>query len=116
MTTLAKITRKKVNATAFFKTLSFEELERRCDDPVRDLQGGTEIQAILAFNNKRGFTLLAQDGKVLFSIRDAKGKPVQYRTVEQAIEVLRDVSGLSSDIRLDISDAWIPSLTAFSWT
>jgi hypothetical protein len=106
MKTLTTSIPKKATNSAFFQSLTLDELEQRCDDPARDLRGDTEIRAILAFNHEHGFSLLAQDGKALFSIRDAEGRPVQYRTIEQAIEVLQDMSGLSPDVRLDISESW----------
>lgn len=90
---------------SYIKRMTLNELEQFCDDPARDLPGSKEVQVILAFNVVRGFSLLAQHDNVIYSICNEDGEQVQYRTIEQAIDYLQDLPGLSGDIRLDISGA-----------
>lgn len=87
-------------------SLTLDQLDELCDDPNRDSPKGTEVQAVLTYDSRNGFFLSAQDGKNAYSITENDGQPVKFRTIEQAIEVLRDMQ-VSTDVRLDISGSTI---------
>lgn len=83
--------------------ITLEELADLCDDPARDTPGGVEVRAILTYDAENGFFLSAQDGDRILCVQDDDERPVKYRTIEQAIEVLQDVPYLASDVRLVFS-------------
>ncbi len=83
-------------------SLTLDQLDDLCDDPKRDAPKGREVQAILTYDSRHGFFLSAQDGTHVYTITETDGQPLKFRTVEQAIEELRDMQ-LSTDVRLDIS-------------
>lgn len=101
-TTASKNKSKRTSLCDYFLTLTIEQLADMRDDPKRDEPGGTEIRAILTYDADNGFFLSAQDGGLVYSIRESNGDPVKFRTIEQAIEVLQD-DLLCADVRLDLS-------------
>jgi hypothetical protein len=80
------------------KSLTMSEFEQLCDDPARDLPGGTNMRAVLALVPERGFFLSAQDGDEMYQVTDDAGKPMKFRTIEGALAALQNISGLSPDI------------------
>lgn len=105
MTTVIKNKKvKKPTLTQYVNSLTLAELSDLCDDPARDQPGGAgEVSVILTYSEECGFFLSAQDGGMLYSVREKNGDPVKYRTIEQAIEVLQDVLFIRTEVRLDIS-------------
>ena len=87
----------------YIKSLTLEDLASLCDEPRRNKPGSNEVRAILAFDKERGFFLYAQDEDVIYVIQDDKGKPVLFRTIEQAIDELKEIPYLSPDVCLEIS-------------
>ncbi len=83
--------------------ITLDELANLCNDPARARPGGVEVRAILTYDAENGFLLSAQDGDRILCVQDADRRPVKYRTIEQAIEVLQDVAYLASEVRLNIS-------------
>jgi hypothetical protein len=81
-------------------SMSLTELEEMCDDPARDLPGGSDVRAILTLEPDEGFFLSARDGEAVYVITDNKGKRMKFRTIEIALGILQNVSGLSPDISL----------------
>lgn len=78
----------------------FETLEDRCDTP-----DAPPIQAVLTADNHAGFTLFARDQGVTYPVH-RNGRQLRFRTIEQAIDALIDVSGLSPEIVIDVSNWW----------
>lgn len=80
--------------------ITLGQLEQLCDDPARDLPGGVNMRAILSYEADKGFFLSAQDAEAVYQVTDDEGKQVRFRTIEAALAVLQEVSGLSPDIGL----------------
>lgn len=86
------------------RSLSLKQLMLLCDDPERDLPGGVNVRAVLTLDQEEGFYLSAQDGDKVYLITDDHGRRTKFRTVEVALSVLQNVSGLSPDIGLFQAD------------
>jgi hypothetical protein len=82
------------------KAMTLSELADVCDDPARDLPGGQDVRAILTLDPDEGFFLSALDGPLIYLIVDDRGRRKKFRTVELALAVLQDLSGLNPDIGL----------------
>jgi hypothetical protein len=81
--------------------LTFTQFEALCDDPARDrMPTRGNVRAVLAFDPRDGFLLSAQDGSVVHEVTEPNGEPVRFRTIEQALARLGNVSGLSPEIGL----------------
>ena len=80
--------------------MSLAELEDLCDDPARDLPGGTNVRAVLTLDPDEGFYLAAQDGDRIYLITDSDGRRARFRTIEIALATLQNLSGLNPDIGL----------------
>lgn len=81
-------------------SVTLSRLEELCDDPARDLPGGTNVRALLSYFPEQGFYLSAQDGEMVYRVTDDAGKQIRFRTIEAAIAMLQNVAGLSSDVGL----------------
>lgn len=90
------------NLCEYLFSMTLDQLDELADDPKRDQPGGNEVRAILTYNTRHGFYLSAQDGQRVYTIVEDDGEPVRFRTIEQAIDVLQDMS-LAADIRLDLA-------------
>lgn len=82
--------------------LTIGELEELCDDPKRN-ESGQEVQAVLTSSNS-GFVLTARDCKLIYEIIDRHGRPMMFRSIEQALDVLSDVPHLLSEVAIDIAN------------
>ncbi|WP_211453060.1 hypothetical protein [Collimonas antrihumi] len=84
---------------------TFDQFTEECDTP-----GASRIQAVLAANDSAGFTLYARQNGSLHAVTHNE-KSVRFRTIEQALATLTDVSYLLSEIIIDTSrwrrcDSW----------
>ena len=82
------------------KSLSLAEFEELCDDPARDMPGGVNVRAVLMLDPEEGFYLSAHDGEKTYLIDEPSGKRIKFRTIESALALLQNISGLSPDIGL----------------
>ena len=82
------------------RSMSLAHLAQLCDDPARDLPGGVDVRAVLTLEPEEGFFLSARDGDTVYLITDDHGRRTKFRTIELALTVLHNVSGLSPDISL----------------
>lgn len=78
--------------------LTLAQLEALSDDPARDQPGGVNVRALLTFNAEDGYFLSAKDGNTIYQVVDDAGNQVRYRTMEDAIYHLHDISGLDPEI------------------
>jgi hypothetical protein len=83
--------------------ITLEELADLCDDPAREESDAIKIRVILTYDTDHGFFLSAQDGDRILYVKDDDGRPVKFRTIEQAIEVLQDSAYSDSEVHLDIA-------------
>lgn len=80
--------------------ITLPQLHELCDDPVRDLPGGTQVRALLCLEPDRGFYLGAQDGELLYEVVHDSGAALCFRTIEDALRSLREIHGLAREIGL----------------
>lgn len=74
---------------------TFEHFREACDTP-----GANRVQAVLAASNTTGFTLYARQSGCLHPVMH-DDRPVRFRTIEQALDTLSDVSYLAPEIAID---------------
>lgn len=84
----------------YINNLSMGELEELCDDPARN-ESGQEVQAVLTPHNS-GFVLTARDGGLTYDVIDRHGRPMIFRSIEQALDVLSDVPHLLPEVAINI--------------
>lgn len=80
------------------RSLSLDWLKLLCSDMRRVRRGDLEIRAVLAFSPTEGFYLWAQDGPFMHPVMDRSGSRIKFRTIETALEEIRQVTGLSAEI------------------
>lgn len=76
---------------------TFEHFREACDTP-----GANRVQAVLAASNTTGFTLYARQSGCLHLVTH-DDRPVRFRIIEQALDILSDVSYLAPEIAIDTS-------------
>ena len=79
--------------------IKFSNLEAFCDDPALP----SEVKAILAPDNEKGFGLVVSVGTTKRRVVSAQRRPLYFRTIEIALARLIDVPNLSRQIVLDVS-------------
>ena len=85
----------------YYSSLTIEGLEEMCDDPARN-ESGQEVQAVLT-PNRSGYALSARDGKLTYEIIDQNGRQITFRSIDQAIDALSDVSHLLPEVAINIA-------------
>ncbi|WP_153098908.1 hypothetical protein [Paraburkholderia hayleyella] len=73
----------------------FEHFRKACDTP-----GANRVQAVLVASNTTGFALYARQNRCLHPITH-NDHLVRFRTIEQALDTLSDVSWLAPEIAID---------------
>ncbi len=76
------------------RTWTFKYFCEACDTP-----GANRVQAVLGACNTTGFALYARQNRYLHRVTQ-NGRPVIFRTIEQALDTLVDVPHLASDITI----------------
>lgn len=81
--------------------LTFDELERLCDDPERN-KSGQEVEAIITPHGS-GYGVSACDGATCYTLVDENDQPVVFRSVEQALDRLSEVPYLPM-VKIDLAE------------
>lgn len=82
--------------------IQFDEVEALADNPLRD-EIGRFVQPVLHYYPKTGFDLHLHDGENHYQVIDKDAQPIRYRVIEQAIDELIDIPGLSSQFIVDLT-------------
>ena len=76
------------------RTWTFKHFCEACDTP-----GANRVQALLVASDTTGFALYARQNRYLHRVTQ-NGRPVIFRTIEQALDTLLDVPHLASEITI----------------
>jgi hypothetical protein len=82
--------------------INFDEVEELADNPLRD-EISRYVQPVLRFYPQTGFELHLNDGDKHYQVIDKDAQPIRYRVIEQAIDALIDIPGLSPQMIIDLT-------------
>lgn len=82
--------------------VTFDELERLCDDPERNTSG-QEVEAVVT-PHASGYAVAARDGAMRYTVVDENDQPVVFRSIEQALDRLSEVPYLLPMVKIDLAE------------